>query len=340
MRRSHVAVADLLFREPYRFDFFQAVRLLERIRVEKRPVGHDAAPADEVVRFAAHVAIDFPASAVYDLDAEKTPPRMVTPFIGLVGPLGALPTIYTENLVGPLRKHRGPVVSFLDLFHHRLVSLFYRAWQKYNLPALWESGGAAREVGSDRFTRHLFDLLGLGLEPLRNRLILPDAALLFYVGLFAQQHRSAAGLETLLGHYFGRPVTILTFTGQWLRLPPSERTRVGARGAYNQLGVDAVAGHKVWDDQSKFRVRVGPLDLATFRDFLPGGTAAGPFMDLVRHYVRSELDFDAQLVLKAEDVPACQLHRGPTAPQLGRTAWLKCRDFPRDADDAVFKPAR
>ena len=340
VRRPHVAVADLLFREPYRFDFFQAVRLLEQLRADKAPVGHDAAPADEVVRFVAQVALDFPASAVPELDTGKTPPRMVTPFIGLVGPLGALPTIYTETLVGPLARRRRPVVGFLDLFHHRLVALFYRAWQKYNLPALWESAGPERSTGHDRFTRHLFDLLGLGLEPLRNRLHLPDAALLFPVGLFAQQHRSAAGLETLLRYYFGRPVSVQGFTGQWLRLPPAERTRLGRRGGYNQLGVDAVAGYKVWDDQSKFRVRIGPLDFTAFREFLPGGPAANPLMDLVRYYVRAELDFDVQLVLKAADVPYCQLTTGTEAPQLGRTAWLKCRDFTHDADDAIFTPPR
>jgi type VI secretion system protein ImpH len=353
VRRSDPALDDILFEEPYRFDFFQAVRLLERIGTDRHPVGHDEHhPRSESVRFISHLSLIFPASAIHALegrdlkgDAESPPPRMTTPFFGLIGPIGALPTVYTEVLISLSVRKRAAAIGFLDLFHHRLVSLFYRSWEKYQVVALWERAlstkGADRAFGADAFSRHLFDLIGIGQRSLRNRQNLPDGVLVYYAGLLAQQHRSAVVLEQILGDYFERPVSVVTFFGRWLRLQPDQQSRPGRNGVFNQLGVDAVAGHKVWDDQSKFRVRIGPLTFAEFRDFLPGGDASEELTDLIRFYVRAELDFDVQLVLKAEEVPWCNLSRdSQAAAQLGRYSWLKCREYTQDAEEAVFRPQR
>jgi type VI secretion system protein ImpH len=373
-RGSDPALIDRLFNEPYRFDFFQAVRLLERASPDRIPVGQDGPFAREVVRFAQHLTLAFPASSIADMErtygprsarqddariakaGDDQPPRMTTSFMGLIGPMGALPTVYTEELVGPHARRRGAAIDFFDLFHHRLVSFFYRAWEKYNLPALWEKGatpgaGPATSsdnptepvsgpgLGNDPFSVHLFDLVGLGLGPLRDRQAFPDPSLLLYVGLFAQRHRSAVMLGRLLRDDFGLPVSILSFSGQWLRLEPEQRSRAGRNGSFNALGCDAVAGRKVWDVQSKFRVRIGPLTFREFRELLPGGTASDRLMHLVRFYVRAELDFDVQLILRAQEVPACRMSRDESAAaQLGRYAWLKRREFSRDSDDAVFRP--
>jgi type VI secretion system protein ImpH len=269
---------------------------------------------------------------------------MTTPFMGLIGASGALPTVYTEALIAlKNRRRNAPALDFLDLFHHRLVSHFYRAWEKYNVPALWERGNreAPGEVGRDAFSKHLFDLIGLGPEPLRNRQAVSDGALLYYSGFFAQQHRPAGVLEQLLRDHFGQPARVLSFHGQWLRLQEDQQSRMGRNGTFNRLGIDTVAGRKVWDDQGKFRVRLGPLGFEELRDFQPGGRHADELMDLIRFFCRGELNFDVQFVLKAEEVPACRSSRDPkVASQLGRTSWLKCREFTRDADDAVSRPAK
>jgi type VI secretion system protein ImpH len=346
-RRSNVALIERLFEEPFRFDFFQAVRLLERIEKARAPVGFDGPCAREAVRFVQHVSMNFPASAVDSLERDPrdddAPPRMATPFIGLLGPCGALPTVYTEELVGPRGKRRGPAVDFLDVFHHRIVSLFYRAWKKYHLPAQWEEGldRVPRRPDADGgpFTAVLYHLLGLGLGSLRDRQGFADESLLYHTGVFAQQHRSAVMLERLVADRFGQRAEVLSFAGQWLRLREGERSRLGRSGGFNRLGREAVAGRKVWDVQSKFRLRLGPLAFARFREFLPDGPASAALMGLVRFYIRSEFDFDVQLILKKEDVPPCEVSRGPTAARLGRSSWLKRREFEHDAGDAVFKPA-
>ena len=358
--RSVPGLIDWLFQEPYRFDFFQAVRLLKRIETGRVSVGHDGPFDHEIVRFAQQLTLQFPASAIHtflnapepgrsraeeepsELHSAGEPLQMVTSFMGLIGPLGALPTVYTEELIRLREQNRKPAIEFLNLFHHRLVSFFYRAWEKYNLPTLWEvnrDAGKGERTGDDPLSVHLFDLIGLGTRSLRDRQAFADASLLFYTGIFTQQHRSALMLERLLRDYFGHPTSVLSFSGQWLRLEPEQRSRMGQTGAFNQLGRDVVVGRKVWDLQSKFRVRLGPLSFDQFREFLPGGVAAERLMQLVRFYVRAEFDFDVQLVLRADEVPGCQLSADVSkAAQLSRYSWLKRRTFRHDADQAVFRP--
>ncbi len=358
--RSDPSLIDRLLQEPYRFDFFQAVRLIERIESGRVSVGHDGPFDREIVRFAQQLTLQFPASAIHTFlntpepgrsgaEGEITdfhPPgeslQLVTSFMGLIGPLGALPTVYTEELIRLKEQARKPALEFLNLFHHRLISFFYRAWEKYNLPTLWEtSRNEAKGEGAadDPLSVHLFDLIGLGVGSLRERQAFADASLLFYTGIFTQQHRSALMLERLLRDYFGHPTSVLSFSGQWLRLEPEQRSRMGQTGAFNQLGRDIVVGRKVWDLQSKFRIRLGPLVFDEFQEFLPGGAAAERLMQLVRFYVRAEFDFDVQLVLKADEVPGCRLSGDVSkAAQLSRYSWLKRKAFRYDADQAVFRP--
>jgi type VI secretion system protein ImpH len=145
-------------------------------------------------------------------------------------------------------------------------------------------------------------------------------------------------LERLVADCFGHPAEVQSFTGQWLRLRTEEQSRLGRSGGFNRLGREVVAGRKVWDVQSKFRLRLGPLSFTSFLEFLPDGAASDHLMGLVRFYSRSEFDFDVQLILKKEEVPFCAVSRGPTAARLGRSSWLKRREFDYDAEDAIFTP--
>ena len=315
----------MLFDEPYRFDFFQAVRLLGRLHPDRSPVGSGGAPGREWARFHARLSLTFPPSSVHSLepsgDADE-PPAMTVAFLGLVGPSGVLPRVYTELVMERRRAGDRTPAAFFGIFEHRAVSLFYRAWEKHHFIVARERGGL------DPLTGCVFDLVGLGRGPLRDRHEFPDDALLFYAGLFAQRHRPAVALEALLRDYFEVPVTVEQFAGRWLRLAPGDRSTVGASGEHNGLGVSTVLGRKVWDEQGMIRVRLGPL---TFKEFLahqPDGPASLPVAQLVRIYVDWALDYPLQLVLRADVVPACRLTPGPRAgPRLGRYAWLKSKDF-------------
>lgn len=330
---------QVLFEEGYRFEFFQAVRVLERLYSQREPVGRDAKPAREVVRFRTHPSLTFPPSQIYEIartDDESRPPEMVIAFMGLTGPLGVLPRHYTELLIERVRHKDLTLRDFLDLFNHRLISLFYRAWEKYRFPIAYERAVLDR-TGDDPFTRSLFDLMGMGTKGLRGRLKVEDEALLFYAGLVAHHPHAAGPLERLLTDYFGVPVRTTQFAGQWLHLSEADRSRLGLGESNNRLGVNTVIGSRVWDQQAKFVLRVGPLSFAEFCEFLPSGNAFRPLVQLTRFFAGQEYDFDVRLILKAAEVPRCRLGQtGGRAPRLGWSTWLKTRELTRDADDAVL----
>ena len=363
---SPVPIVDRLFAEGFAFDFFQAVRLLHLLQPDRAPVGRGGPPGAEAVRFRTHASLSFPPSSIYDLSpgsAEGEPPVLVQPFLGLTGPRGVLPRHYTELLLRLNHEREGPerhaLRDWLDLFNHRFTALFYRAWEKYR-PFLGRE--RRRPDGSepepDPFTLGMLSLIGVGTPRLRGRLIVQaaatrddptpdvrarvdDLALIHYSGLFAQRPRSAVGLQAILRDYFGLAVAVEQFQGRWLALEPRNQSRLsgGVRGN-NQLGVDVVVGEHVWDVQGSFRVRLGPLTYLQFRSFLPDrvrGTAAFLLAHLVRLYVGPELDFDLQLILRAAEVPQCQLPVGPaTGPVLGWDCWLASAPLRADADDVVF----
>jgi type VI secretion system protein ImpH len=337
-RGTDPSLEKTLFAEAYRFDFFQAVRLLERLARSggRTPVGGDGPPAREVVRFLSKLSLAFPPSAIDRIEPpppESTaPPRMTVSFLGLTGPSAVLPHVYTEHLLK--RNHAGDrtLAEFLDLINHRLIALFYRAWEKHHVIVAHERGG------EDAFARYLFALIGLGIAPLRNRHSFPDIALLKYAGIFAQRHRPAIVLEALLGEVFGLPIAVEQFVGHWLALEPADCSTIGAAGANNALGISMVLGDRVRDEQGSIRIRLGPLSLVQFQSYLPGSPGFHRLSELVRLFVDAEFDFDVQLVLKAEEVPDCRLASDPAGgARLGRFAWLKTRPLPRDPDDAVFR---
>ncbi|QDV32771.1 type VI secretion system baseplate subunit TssG [Tautonia plasticadhaerens] len=334
-RRPDAPVGQSLFGEPYRYEFFQAVRLLERLDRARPPVGRDSRPAREAVRFRVARGLAFPPSELVDLvrpaEGSPDPPTMTVAFLGLTGPLGVLPYCYTELVAERARAGDHTPAAFFDLFNHRLISLFFRAWEKYRPALAFERGEG------DPLTRCLFSLMGLGLEPLRSRFETPDGVLLAFAGAFAQRHRSAVMLERLLSDRSGMPVSVLQFQGRWLRLDPEDRSTLGASGRNNALGRTLVVGDRAWDVRSKFRLRLGPLSFAQFRAMSPEGRAFRSLCQMTRLYVDGELDFDVQLVLRADEVPESRLSgRSGTGSRLGRDAWLRSRPLGRDPEDARF----
>jgi len=194
-------IAETLDREPYLFEFFQAVRLLMRMEPGREVVGRFTNPADEVVRFGAHAPVAFPASQIQELERPpKGPVRMRVNFMGLTGPSGVLPLMYSMMVIDRLRSRDRTMSDFFDVFNHRMISLFYQAWEKYRFTIPYERGER------DPFSHHLLALLGLGAPGLQDRQAVTDDALLFYAGLLSSHARSATALRQVLADYFRVPV--------------------------------------------------------------------------------------------------------------------------------------
>ena len=362
---ASASLIERLFAEGFAFDFFQAVRLLEKVGPERGPVGHDSPPSEEVARFRAHLALSFPASAIYQIEAPNGPaaPTMTVTFMGLTGPSGVLPRHYTEMLMRA-REVKGPerfvARDWFDLFNHRFISLFYRTWTKYRFWLTYERGEFAK-LDPDLFTESLFSLIGMGTKSLRNRLrvaVRPaadgaqrerilarveDLSLIYYAGLFAHRPRCAISLERLLTDYFGVPARVVQFQGQWLRLDPENQSQLLGQEEKSAMGMNAIVGDRVWNIRSKIRICLGPLNYERFASFLPDQSTAPErkdffrLMHLVRLYVGPELKVDIQLILKASEIPRCKmLHEGGKGPRLGWNTWMTSRPMLHDSHDAVF----
>jgi type VI secretion system protein ImpH len=275
-----------------------------------------------------------------------------------------LPRHYTELLLTLAREAKGEekfaLRDWLDLFNHRMISLFYRSATKYRFYVPYERGQSFH-TQPDAFTQSLFCLIGLGMPGLRQRLRvivhkpeeepsrekplaqIDDLALIHFAGLLSKRTRNAWGLGALLKNYFRLPFEVVQFQGQWLLLDKASQSCMSPNGDNCQLGVNIIAGEKVWDVQGKIRIRLGPLNYQQFQDWLPDQTPQPPrkafflLCHLVRLYVGIELDFEVQLILRAEDVPECQMAEGPgLGPRLGWNTWIRSGPFPRDAEDSVF----
>jgi type VI secretion system protein ImpH len=335
-RKTIPPLIQSLLEEPHFFSFFQAVHLLERyvssVR-EAKQVGYQGPVESEVIRFKADVSMAFPLSDIVAIeeaarDNEHSPLfRMTTSFLGLYGPSSPLPDFYTEDILQE-DSEESYVEEFLDVFHHRLLSLFYRCWLKYRYYMQFVSGG------EDEFSQRAFALIGLGTDDLKEALHIPPVRLLRYAGLFAQQSRSASGLESLLSDYFGGlSIHIEQCIDRWVAIGEEDRAVLGIRNS--EIAGNAVMGEKILDRASKFRISIGLTKFADFIRFLPDGEHFQALREITLLFLHAPLEFEEELILPGEEVPMPCL-ASLDGPQLGRTSWL-ISNQPDDNVSVIFQ---
>jgi type VI secretion system protein ImpH len=338
---------DELAAAPFAFDFFHLMRRIDALSPGAPRLGEALRPSLEPVRLGQDPELDFAPAAISSIETSvHTPPRIGVRFFGLFGPQGPLPLHLTEYARERLRNHADPgFARFADLFHHRLLALFYRAWAQAQ-PTVQHD-----RPHDDQFAKWLGALFGLAPPSLRDRDAVPDDAKRFQAGILSRGVKNAEGLALLLRQHFGVPVRVQGFVGHWMRLRRVDRTHLGAGKVAEpsaQLGVSATIGSKVWDRQSKFRLLLGPLGLAQYESFLPGSAALPVLRDWVRQYLGLARVWDVRLILAGPEVPAARLGRGSVgdgSSRLGMTSWLGGakrrgrRSMPAPArDDLVFSP--
>ncbi len=333
-RRDTASLRDRLESEARRFEFLQAVRLLQRVAPDREAIGRDGDPRRETVRLRSDVSFTFPRSDVVKIEPPEQPggpPELTVAFLGVATPnsLGSLPTAYVEQMIE--QEKSGPPVlrDFLDCFNHRIASLYYRAYERSQLGLAFESRGR------NSFEAALRAVLGLGTAGLRDRLTLPDEALFSRAGLLAMAPLPAPVLENLIESYFGAPARVEQFVRAWYPLDPEDLSRLGSTSA--TLGIDLALGTTVQLAQFRFRVLVGPLSLERYESMLPKSSGFEALFDMIRLATNPEQTFEVRLVLRKQEVPALELS-ATSSCRLGWTTWLAAGDGPRerDADDAIF----
>ncbi|KVO90350.1 type VI secretion protein [Burkholderia ubonensis] len=329
-----VALKRRLTQSAHGFEFFQAMRLFECARADLPRIGQSLRPADDAIRLGQDPEFHFAATevAAYRPANDRRPARLAVSFLGLLGPNGPMPLWLTEYVRDRVRHGRDTtLVGFLDMFQHRMLGLFYRAW-----------AASQPVISLDRpddasFSRYVGSLGGFGASPRRERDIVPDSARLDFTGLLAGRTRHASGLASLLSQYFGLPVAIEQFVGHWVRLPVHECTRLGTHGmGAKKLGQGVVLGGKVWDRQHKFRVVIGPVGADDCRRLQPGSDSFRRLVQWVRLYTGGVLDWDLLLTLAPGAAAGVRLG---TNARIARSTWLGRPDAPGRKPTLRFHPS-
>jgi type VI secretion system protein ImpH len=333
-----------LLSEPCRFEFPQAIRVLLRNSEHGQallPVDRRYDLAREPVGIGVHQSLGFPASDIQSLNLESitatSPKERATMFInclGLTGPSGVLPLAYTEFLIDRARERDACPAEFLDIFNHRMAMLFYYAWEKYRFPVVRENRPA-----HDLFKQILLSLAGLGTEHLKPQ-FLADEFLLKYASIIAIQPRSACSLQNILADFFGVPVEVQQFAGNWYQLDEGSTTRFRQSNSdAERLGYGVVVSDEYWSQEFMVRLRIGPLNLETYKRFLPDGPNLKQLEEICRFFSRDELAFELQLVLHRDQIPDARLSAGEGADdsRLGWTTWAASVPFQNDAESVFIK---
>jgi type VI secretion system protein ImpH len=318
--------------QPHAYGFYAAVRLLQAAAPNHPRIGTSESPARDPVRFAQSPALDFAPSTLEAVQQRHPgrPPTLYSRHFGLFGPNGPLPLCLTEYAHGRILHHGDATfAAFCNVFHHRLLSFFFRAWAEAN-----------KSVDYDRpddsaWSYYVGSLIGLGLESLLDREEVPDRAKFYFAGHLARQSRNPEGLESILQEFFGVPTQLETFVGKWIDLPTESICRIGRTRATGLLGSSVIAGSRFWTRQLHFRIRMGAMNYHDYERLLPSGASFARLRDWVRLYVGEHYSWDLQLLLAREEVPSAQLGK---SGRLGWTTWLKTQPLKRDADDLVLVP--
>lgn len=340
-RTADACLGDQLLAEPGRWDFFQAVRLWQQAAGDRIAVGEGDDPEREALRFRTTTTFAFPTCEIdaFALDPQR-PGRaeLRVHFMGVATPasFGSLPVPYAEDVALADRDGLTALHEFLDLFNHRFIALFWRAWQKHHAAVAYE-----RTAGGEPalFETALRSFLGLATPGARDQVPLSDGLMLGRPGLLQPGRTSACSLVELIRQIFGVTARVEQFVARWFAIEPEDRSRLGRCAC--RLGDDLTLGDQVPLAQSRFRLVLGPLAWDAFSEFLPQGGAHAVLHDLVRLAVGPELTYDIQLDLDAAVTPP--LHCGAAAaaapPRLGWTTWLGAPRGRTVAHVVVAEPA-
>jgi len=350
-RRDRPGVIGRLLADPYRFEFFQAMRVLRSYFLRHRGPA-EAALESGAIRCRNSLALNFPPSEIENIvgedkavegqaptdaaAAELERVTMTIAFLGLTGSQGTLPYHYTERLAEREIIHRDLAArAFLDIFTDRAAALFFRAWEKYRLHFQYETDQR------ERFLPLILSLIGISPASLRDRLFesdqgVLDESLAYYAGIMRLVPRSAQMVSQVVGDYFQAPVHLTQFVGKWFELSPEQSTRLGVGEA--TLGHDAFCGPRVWQRDARMRIEVGPLTKKRFEQFLPGGSAHVALERLLHMLTGPTLEYEIRLVLARDEVQPLALDSSRIlAGRLGWDGWLLTRPASADARDAAYE---
>jgi type VI secretion system protein ImpH len=324
------SLLDHLQAEPWRYGF---LALMRRIGANPAidPVGTARLPQAEPFRLGQQPALVFAPREIARAGVAHGRLKIRLFGLGMLGPNGPLPIHVTEIAREREEHRRDPTLSnFLDIFHHRYLTQFYRAW------ASAQAAAGLDRPDNERFTFYIAGLAGHEVTEI-NEGPLPAHARLSAVPHLIRESRNPGGLAATLSHYFNVPVHIDEYVFHWLDVDPGEQSRLGVPGAGSIMAVNAILGGKIPDRQCRFRIVIGPVDIDDYQRFTPRGSDLLRLVEWVRAFVGTEIHWELELKIRPHSAPPAVMG-GPQ--QLGWSGWLGQSPSPEPVTGMIFEPER
>jgi len=309
-----LALLEQIQEKPYQYNLFDVLRYVEATYSDTPRLGESLKVSDDPIFIRQQPSMAFaPATISKFIPGYKEQDQLFNFPYGVFGPNGPLPLHLTEYAYGrELQEGDDTFSRFADVFHHRMISLLYRAWANTQ-PTI-----EMDKPKTNKFDQYVAAIAGTYVDDER----LGDTSIhskIFRAGLFNQQTRSADGLETLLSDYFQVTFYVSQYSGGWLTLNKKDHFQLGAYGYANSLGKNSCLGSKVYDCQHKFTLTTEVLSFSKFERFLPSTESYKTLYELITEYVGITFEWDLTLKLKASETPHWSLGK---EGRLGWTNWL------------------
>lgn len=300
---------------PWQHGFMPLMREIEAKSAHLPKIGEANRLHQENFTLGQTPSLAFAPREIADIDTDNGITQINVFSLGMLGPQGPLPLHFTEMVKDRMDNHHDDTLShFLNLFHHRALSLHYRAWAKSQATASLD------RADDEQFAQYIWALSGV--EPQQTD-HLPAHSYLANAPHFIHQQQNPDALAKAISHYFNVPVTVRPYQFHWLHLSEEDQSRIGKPASPSQIGMNAVIGQSVPDVQQRLTLEIGPLCLADYHDFLPNGRHIHALLDLMHSLIGYDYQWDIALSIKADTIPMAHLDN---TVQMGRTAWINQQD--------------
>ena len=318
--------------EGYRFGFFQAINLLEMLYRGHPGIGNIGPYDQEIVKILPNQDLSFAPADIEKTVVSTTGENgevkwtLYENFLGLYGPNAAMP-MYIAEMIAQCPSDEDALRDFLDIFNHRVLSLYYRAWKKHNL------GASVSSDGDDAFTKILYAMVGWDYSSPSANWRIDPLRLLRYAGSLGAASRPASALENMISDYFQLDdVDVIQFVPRRYVIPESQISRLSNADDGGRLGESFVLGDTITDISGQFKIRLGALSMAQFLSFHPGEPLYEELVFLTNMYVKHQLGFCIELVLRPNQGGSLKLSSIDPIGVLGRSAWL---GYPSEEETTV-----
>ncbi|WP_239373266.1 type VI secretion system baseplate subunit TssG [Snodgrassella gandavensis] len=284
---------------PEAYNFFQFCHLLELHQINLR-VPDLQSESELTLQFCAWPYLGFPASelkqalpeSVYDYKL----PVVFTTFMGLIGTDGVMPNwLIAES--AEKKDGMDNLTAFLDIFHHRLMAMFYQIWKRFHYEFQY------RENASDRLSQALLTLIH-GRDTL-------DIDPRYYLGVIKElnkKNKNIFGLKEIV-HYVIPAVSEVVIEEFIPVKYPVTQLSLGTGIAFE----NAVLGRFLYDANSRIRISVKLNNYTTLNLLYENQPVRMILKTLVKKYVGCTLDVELMATLSADLLPLAKLNA--TAPQ-------------------------